>query len=69
MFANENATKKILVELSLSDGKTLTGHIVLAVAADLMRTMNGDTKFLEFVELGQPTRYIAKAGILQMLPR
>ncbi|MGI9479725.1 MAG: J domain-containing protein [Hyphomicrobiaceae bacterium] len=66
MFSNEDARKKILVRIVRSDGETLAGNLLLPLVADLARTMNNDSKFLEFEDFSGNVRLLAKSSILEL---
>ncbi len=69
MFKNEDATKKIVVELFLSDGRALVGHIILPATSDLVRIMNNDLKYIRFESLDGNPCLIAKSAILEVASR
>lgn len=63
MLKNEDAKQKILVDITRTDGRHLTGHLVLPLASDLVRSLNNGVNFLEFEHLDGTVQMIAKASI------
>jgi len=68
MFNNESAKKQILVTVTTSDGTVQQGNLIIGQTSDLLRTLNGDGKFLEFESMSGEKRFIAKNALAQIEP-
>ena len=66
MFNDENAKKKVLVQLLRSDGEQLTGYLIVPMASDLTRTLNNDVKFLELQDFAGNVRLVAKSSVVEL---
>jgi len=66
VFTDENAKKKILVQILRSDGEQLTGYLIVPMASDLTRSMNNDVKFLELQDFSGAARLIAKSSVIEL---
>ena len=66
MFRNEQEKQIVLVELSLSDGQFMKGKLFIAPASTLMRTLNGDSGFLEFENAEGAILVISKSAIVSV---
>ena len=68
MFNSENDTKKIPVTVTLTDQSVHMGNMIIAMTSDLLRTLNGDTKFLEFENMSGDYCFFAKHSLSQVTP-
>ncbi len=68
MFNSENATKNIPVTVTLMDGSVQMGNIMIGLTSDLQRTLNGDTKFLEFEDMNGNRCFFGRHSIAQVAP-
>lgn len=65
---DNNSILKLPITLKMMDGRSLDGDLVVQLGGQVERTLNSEAKFILFSDdTGQ--RYIAKAGILEVLPR
>ncbi|VAV98869.1 hypothetical protein MNBD_ALPHA08-1337 [hydrothermal vent metagenome] len=68
MFNSENATKNIATKVKLMDGSVQTGNLIISMTSDLPRTLNGETKFLEFEDMSGERCFFAKHSLAQVTP-
>ncbi|MEM8686032.1 MAG: J domain-containing protein [Pseudomonadota bacterium] len=66
MFNSADKKISILATLTLSDGRELTGKVILGASSDLTRTLNGESLFLEFETHAGVRSMIAKGSIVEI---
>ena len=50
-------------ELTLADGETLIGHLLISSARAVAEVLNGESLFIEFVPLGAERRFVSKQAL------
>ena len=67
MFNNDNNRKSYDVQLLLSDGRSLTGTLLLPMSSDIKRVLSGDSPIVEFMHQDGRESMIAKTAIVEIM--
>jgi DnaJ domain len=71
MFDRGNRAQESLrpsVRLTLSDGRELSGTVVVSLGRTLVEVLNTASSFIEFEPAGAPRIFIAKSDVRSVLP-
>ena len=68
MFNSDSATKNVPATVKLTDGRCLQGNIILAMSSDLPRTLNGESRFIQFETINGQRSFIAKTSLAEAIP-
>ena len=66
MFRNSDRKETVLVELTLADGRKLPGKVFLSQSSDLLRVLNGDSRFIEFESHTGKKSIISRSAIVEI---
>jgi len=66
---NDHNKLALPISLSMMDGRTLVGELIVNIGGTIERTLNNDMRFILFRDLDQSERMIAKSGILDAQER
>ncbi len=66
---NDHNKLALPVTLSMMDGRTLMGELIVNIGGTMERTLNNEMRFIMFRDLDQSERMIAKDGILDAQER
>ena len=66
MFKSSYRKETVLVELTLADGRKLPGKVIIPQSSDLIRVLNGDSRFIEFESHMGKRSIIARSAIVEI---
>lgn len=67
MFSNADKPQAAQVQLALSDGRSLAGKIFFPANSSLLRILNGEIGFLDFVGQSGIKSIVAKSAIVELV--
>ena len=67
MFSNADKKQAVQVQLALNDGRSLAGKIICPADSNLLRILNGETGFLDFIGQSGVKSIVAKSAIVELV--
>ncbi len=67
MFNSQSQRKEERVQLVLSDGRTVTGTLLLPITSEVRRALNGDAATVEFLHTDGRLSLVAKQAIVEIV--
>ena len=67
MFNSQSQRKEERVQLVLSDGRTVTGTLLLPITSEVRRALNGDNAVVEFLHMDGRMALVAKQAIVEIV--
>lgn len=67
MFNSQSQRKEEPVQLVLSDGRVVTGTLLLPITSEVRRALNGDAATLEFLHADGRLSLVAKQAIVEIV--
>lgn len=67
MFNSQSQRKEERVQLVLSDGRTVTGTLLLPITSEVRRALNGDSATIEFLHTDGRLSLVAKQAIVEIV--
>ena len=67
MFSNADKPQATHVQLSMNDGRSLAGELLYPANSSLLRTLNGETGFLDFIAQSGVKSIVAKSAIVELV--
>ena len=67
MFNSQSQRKEEPVQLVLSDGRVVTGTLLLPITSEVRRALNGDAATVEFLHADGWLSLVAKQAIVEIV--
>ncbi len=67
MFNSQSQRKEEPVQLVLSDGRVVTGRLLLPITSEVRRALNGDAATVEFLHADGRLSLVAKQAIVEIV--
>lgn len=67
MFQKDAQKNTVTVELACADGRRLLGKVVVPYGSDLVRVLNGGSRFIEFEDMDGSIRFVAKDAMIEII--
>ena len=67
MFNSQSQRKEEPVQLVLSDGRVVTGTLLLPITSEVRRALNGDAATVEFLHADGRLSLVAKQAIVEIV--
>lgn len=67
MFQKEAPKNTVDVEILRADGKRFPGKLVVPYGSELVKVLNGGSRFIEFEDADGTPRYLAKEAVVELV--
>lgn len=67
MFSSADKPQAVQVQLAMNDGRSLAGELLCPANSSLLRTLNGESGFLDFISQSGVKSIVAKSAIVELV--